>query len=132
MNVIAQHLFEIKYNPLNMDGEDGYKIVEFKNEDNTEQSTKNVRKRGSIKALKKKARLTRGKLQKGIAGPWPEWRASEFKQWDQYQAQGTLGKPQKLPPGSNLLNMIWTYMIKPDGTKKAEQSVMDHQSNKAP
>ena len=29
------------------------------------------------------------------------------------------GTPQPLPQGANLLNMIWTYAIKDDGTKKA-------------
>ena len=59
------------------------------------------------------------KLLKGEAGPWIDWENSEYKQWDQYKAQGTLGLPQKLPKGANLLNMIWTYLIKTNGTKKA-------------
>ena len=117
MNVIAKHLYDIKYDPFTMTAEDGYKFIDFKIPEPPQPPKQ--RKRGSIKALKKKSRLTRGKLQKGMAGPWSDWQQSEFKQWDQYNNQGTFGPPQKLPHGANLLNMIWTYLIKDDGTKKA-------------
>ena len=50
---------------------------------------------------------------------WPNWKASEFKQLDQYETQQTFGPPQTLPPGANILNLLWTYLIKDCRTKKA-------------
>jgi hypothetical protein len=44
---------------------------------------------------------------------------SEFKQLDQYYSQGTFGKPCIQPKGANLLPLLWTYLIKDCGTKKA-------------
>ncbi len=70
-----------------------------------------------IAALKKRKKLTRKFLQK--QDDWNDWYQSEHKQLDQYEAQGTLGAPCVLPPGANLLPLLWTYMIKDDGTKKA-------------
>ena len=62
-------------------------------------------------------RLTRRKLKN--MPTWKEWRSSEHKQLDQYQDQGMFGKPCKLPPDANVLDLLWTYVIKTDGTKKA-------------
>lgn len=50
---------------------------------------------------------------------WEDWRQSEFKQLDQYQAQNTFGKPEPRRPGTNVLDLLWTYLIKDDGTKKS-------------
>ena len=50
---------------------------------------------------------------------WPDWQQSEFKQLNQYEQQTTFGLPCKLPAGANLLPLLWTYMIKDCGTKKA-------------
>ena len=62
-------------------------------------------------------RLTRAYLQR--CADWDDWAKSEFKQLDDYRKQKMFGEPQPLPPGANLLPLIWTYVIKPDGTKKA-------------
>ena len=67
--------------------------------------------------LKKQPKLTRRTLQE--RDDWDEWKASEFKQLDQYRDQETFGKPCPLPKGANLLPLLWTYLIKDDGTKKA-------------
>ena len=50
---------------------------------------------------------------------WDDWQQSEFKLMDQYHDQETFGPPQALPEGSNVLNLLWTYIIKDDGRKKA-------------
>eukprot|EP00979_Chaetoceros_neogracilis_P017170 scaffold10184_cov431-Chaetoceros_neogracile.AAC.1 len=61
--------------------------------------------------------MTRRILQK--QDDWPDWENSEFKQLDQYEDQSTFGEPQSKPPGANLLSLIWVYLIKDDGRKKA-------------
>ena len=50
---------------------------------------------------------------------WSDWQQSEFKQLNQYEQQNTFGLPCRLPKGANLLPLLWTYMIKDCGTKKA-------------
>lgn len=65
MNVIAQHLFDIKYNPFELpEMKDGYKLIQIAN-NNTSNTTTNKKKHGSIKAVKKRARLTHGKITQG-------------------------------------------------------------------
>ena len=64
-----------------------------------------------------KPRLTRAFLKR--QADWMDWALSEFKQLNQYHAQGMFGDPVRRPPASNVLPLIWTYLIKPDGTKKA-------------
>lgn len=72
----------------------------------------------SIFSLKKQRKLAL-KILQGQAD-WHEWQASEFKQLDHYKDQHTFGEPQERPQGSNLLNLIWCYMMKQDdGRKKA-------------
>ena len=73
----------------------------------------------SVKAqvMKKRSKLTRSKLMK--QEDWNDWEKSEFKQLNQYEAQGTFGDPCVYPAGENLLPVVWTYLIKDDGTKKA-------------
>lgn len=62
-------------------------------------------------------RLTRRKCKNDIN--WPEWQKSEHKQLDQYENQKMFGKPCPLPPGANVLDLLWTYLIKDDGRLKA-------------
>ena len=50
---------------------------------------------------------------------WPDWKASENKQLDAYATQDMFGEPCELPPDSNVLPLLWTYLVKVDGTKKA-------------
>ena len=64
-----------------------------------------------------KPRLTRAFLRR--QSDWMDWSLSEFKQLNQYHAQDMFGDPIQRPPGCNVLPLIWTYLIKNDGTKKA-------------
>mmetsp|Transcript_14552 Transcript_14552/g.20797 ORF Transcript_14552/g.20797 Transcript_14552/m.20797 type:complete len:1557 (+) Transcript_14552:1335-6005(+) len=50
---------------------------------------------------------------------WPEWRQSQFKQLQQYADQQMFGDPEPLPPDANALYLLWTYVLKVNGTKKA-------------
>ena len=50
---------------------------------------------------------------------WMDWSVSEYKQLNQYHAQDMFGDPVRRPPNCNVLSLIWTYLIKSDGTKKA-------------
>ena len=62
-------------------------------------------------------KLTRRKLKNG--NNWKDWQDSEYKQLDQYHDQKMFGNPCQLPAGANVLDLLWTYLIKTDGTKKA-------------
>ena len=64
-----------------------------------------------------KPRLTRAFLKR--QSDWMDWALSEFKQLNQYHAQGMFGDPTRCLPQCNVLPLIWTYLIKSDGTKKA-------------
>jgi hypothetical protein len=71
-----------------------------------------------IRALKKTPRkLTRRYLLK--QPDWDDWKSSEHKQLNQYESQGTFSEPCPLPDGANCLPLLWTYLIKDCGTKKA-------------
>jgi len=50
---------------------------------------------------------------------YPEWKQSQYKQLDQYETQGMFGEPMQMPTGTGASFMLWTYMIKMCGTKKA-------------
>lgn len=67
----------------------------------------------------RKHKLTRRKLQRLPEDEWKIWEASEHKQLDQYEQQEMFGTPCPLPPGANCLPLLWTYLIKDDGRKKA-------------
>jgi hypothetical protein len=38
---------------------------------------------------------------------------------DQYMAQGMFGAPMPLPKNANVFRMLWTYLLKIDGTQKS-------------
>ena len=121
MNVIGKHLWELSNDPeWTEDIENALPLLECVRKDQmdlTPADRKKLLDLLSITSLKKQRKLTRRILQ-GQAD-WHEWQASEFKQLDQYEDQHTFGEPQERPHGSNLLNLIWCYMIKDDGRKKA-------------
>jgi len=50
---------------------------------------------------------------------WMDWSISEYKQLSEYHTQGMFGAPVHPTRSSNILPLIWTYLIKSDGTKKA-------------
>ena len=64
-------------------------------------------------------KLTRRILQK--QQDWEEWKASEKIQLDLYEQQGMFGEPGPLPTNGeyNVLPMIWSYLVKTCGRKKA-------------
>ena len=82
-------------------------------------------KYGTIRAAKailpknrrNSTKLTRRKLKK--LPVWNLWQQSEFKQLDQYKDQQMFGEPCPLPHGANVLDLLWTYNVKVDGTRKA-------------
>jgi deoxyuridine 5'-triphosphate nucleotidohydrolase len=76
----------------------------------------------------KTKRLTRKKL-KG-SDDWDTWKLAEWQQLDQYLEQKMFGKPCRLPPNANVLNLIWCYNIKDDGRKKARMVCNGKPSNK--
>ena len=64
--------------------------------------------------------FTRKQLQK--RSDWKDWEASEFLQLEQYLRQNMFGDPGPLPSDGSeysVLPMIWVYLIKTDGRKKA-------------
>ena len=63
--------------------------------------------------------LTRTKLIK--QDDWKQWESAEKDQLDLYETQKMFSKPTKLPNqhGINVLAMIWVYLIKTCGRKKA-------------
>ena len=131
MNIIGQHLWDIKYEPEWNEKEKDETVIDTQEINHMNDDLKSTMKmlqayivatkkdkKGILKMVKKKRKkLTRRFLQK--QDDWVDWRKSEHKQLDQYESQGTFSKPTKLPEGSNLLPLLWTYLIKDDGRKKA-------------
>lgn len=127
MNIIGKHLWEISHSPAwnkNVDDElvapiviDNNKPNQVKRKYMTRARMKNKLPLIKTAVIKRPKKLTRRYLIQ--QDDWDNWRKSEHKQLDQYHNQGTLSKPTKLPKGANLLPLLWTYLVKDDGTKKA-------------
>ena len=49
-----------------------------------------------------------------------DWENSKFKQLNQYHAQAMFEEHTLPPQRSNILTLIWTYLVKQDGTKKSQ------------
>ena len=62
-------------------------------------------------------KLTRRILQQ--VEDWADWLKSEALQLALYDQQIMFEPPVPRPPGANVLNLLWTYLIKPCGRKKA-------------
>ena len=105
LNIIAQHIKEMKV-------DDDERTVTQKKYLQAIMPQLKV-----LKSSKKKAKLTRRILKS--QKDWNDWRNSEHKQLDQYEAQGMFSEPQQIPKETNSLPFMWTYVIKDDGTKKA-------------
>ena len=73
--------------------------------------------KSSTKTIKQQNKLTRKTVEQ--REDFQLFVDSETKQLDQYEAQNTFGKPQQLPKGANLLKLLWVYVLKDDGTRKA-------------
>lgn len=48
-----------------------------------------------------------------------EWKTKRYKMLDDYHQQGMFSAPMKKPKNANVHHMLWRYLIKQDGTKKA-------------
>ena len=127
MNVIGKHLYEISNSPewsKAVEEELVLPVEEDKADKLSKLQKKKVRKHElwlrmndlpswyKIAAIKKRRKLTRRYLM--AQDGWEDQKQSEFKQLNQYEAQGMLGAPCSLPKGANLLPLIWTYLIKDD------------------
>ena len=117
LSTISGHLHSITYNLPNIKPHP----LQSSKEPSTS-TTPTIRKvtakQGILPKNKRKAnRLTRRKLK--LQENWPLWQASEFKQLNQYENQDTFGLPCPLPPGANVLDLLWTYLVKDCGTLKA-------------
>ena len=127
MNLIASHLWELRHKPeWDIEATESIITPYVLNKD----STVKAKHKSKVKFLyshptinqmssniKIPKKLTRRYLLQ--QDDWDQWQQSEFKQLDQYRSQGTLGEPTTLPKGANLLPLLWTYLIKDDGTRKA-------------
>jgi hypothetical protein len=73
---------------------------------------------GVLNYITSAMKLTRGKL---LQGPeWTEWHKSEWKQLDQYEAQGMFGEPIKIKSMDTVFRLVWTYNVNAlDQRKKA-------------
>ena len=50
---------------------------------------------------------------------WGNWAKSKEQYLNSYHNQGMIGLPVKLLPQANVLSLLWTYVVKPDGTRKS-------------
>ena len=120
LRVLGKHLYELRdesklSEPL--DNEEATSIINAVHStlDNTlPHSHKKV-----TKPKKKPGKLTRRILKK--SQDWDDWFKSEEKQLDAYEKQEMFGKPCRLPKNANVLDFLWTYIVKldRDKTKKA-------------
>ena len=129
LNVIGEHLWQLHNDPeWRKDVEESLPILEVMKKDTLSElssedkaafehlifKAKGVKKPISLKQQKK---LTRRILKQ--LPDWEDWKFSEFKQLDQYHDQDTFGKPEPCPNSANLLSLLWCYLVKDDGRKKA-------------
>ena len=122
MNVLGEHLWELRHDPKwNEALEEALPCLEVMKKDTyheLSQSEKELLHRTlKTASVKKQRKLTRKLLQQ--RPDWKEWEESEFKQLDQYHDQETFGEPEPQPRGANLLSLLWCYLVKDDGRKKA-------------
>ena len=126
---ISSHLHSIKYNQPNQRPQPTTKPTTSSQSPSTP-SIKVTKALQSIlpKNKRKANKLTRRKLK--LQENWPLWLNSEWRQLDQYEDQQTFGLPCELPIGANVLDLLWTYLIKTDGTLKARCVCNGQPSNK--
>ena len=108
LNHIGQHLFTLNHD-MDWLSEERYQAAV-----SASRATPSVLPKNKRRGLK----LTCKKLK--MQDNWDDWQKFEHKQLDQYAAQKTFGTPCHPPPKSNILPLLWTYIIKDDGTKKTQ------------
>ncbi len=105
LNIIAKHLKEAYPRPcvhqLNADEPASTDHVACNGQPNLD-----IGKSFTLKELKKRA-------------DWSEWRQARYEMLDNYKNQGMFGAPQERPKGANVHHMLWRYLIKHDGRRKA-------------
>ena len=135
LNIIGRHLWEIKNDPV-WHTKVNEELVVFPTETahihalkSTNKKKLNMNKQWSelhsmpnwykLNTVQpnRRRKLTRRKLL--LQDDWTDWQKSEQKQLDQYHSQGTFSEPCPYPKGENVLPLLWTYLIKDCGTKKA-------------
>ena len=104
LNTIAAYLQEMKYDE---------EFIELGIDSNTDILIINLLN----KKRKNNAQFTRPELKR--RQDWKGWEASEYKQLDLYEMQNMFGKPCRRSPHANIINLLWAYSIKTDGTKKS-------------
>ena len=124
LNIISDHIWDLRYNPeWHAEAEDALPILEVIRKEGTYE---NLPEQDKVKlqdvllkaaSVKKQRKLTRRILKE--LPDWKDWQQSEFKQLDQYHDQDTFGEPEPRPKGANLLSLLWCYLVKDDGRKKA-------------
>ena len=102
LNILAAYLQEIKFDETILDHDLETPILNL------------IKVKHKSKGM---AQFTRKQLKQ--RDDWNDWISSEHKQLNLYDMQNMFGKPMKAPPKANILNLLWTYGIKSDGTKKA-------------
>ena len=135
LNIIGRHLWEIKNDPQWQQKIDEELVILPHNTSQIKKLTINNHKKLNknrlwsdmrrlpnwykLKTVKtnRRMKLTRRKLL--LQPDWNDWKLSEEKQLNQYESQGTFGAPCPYPKGENVLPLLWTYLIKDCGTKKA-------------
>ena len=127
LSTIAKHLHNIKHDRHSNNNTNISKVVSSESQTkryllkmlHAVASHRTVRAAKAILPKNKRSstKLTRRKLKN--LPEWNDWLKSEFKQLDQYKEQQMFGEPCPLPPDSNVLDLLWTYVIKENGTKKA-------------
>ena len=63
-------------------------------------------------------KLTRNKLQK--QEDWNLWKIAEYQQLNQYKSQNMFVEPVQRPKDANILPLIWVYVYKTNGVRKAK------------
>ena len=120
LNTIGMHLHEMRSSEqyLDIEENDMEPFIRFLQSDpNRELTNLPVTIKPKMKKKKVATQFSRKQLQK--RDDWDVWHASETTQLNNYELQGTFGKPIPRPLNANILNLLWTYMIKTDTTKKA-------------
>ena len=113
MNIIARHIHD-----ANTDHKTNQGVTRTLNHDPTPNNpTESQQKAFTLSQLRKRE-------------DWPDWQNSRYKQLDQYMEQGMFSDPMQLPQGANALHMLWTYVLKTCGTKKARMVCNGHPRQK--
>ena len=118
LNILAEHQYELK--------QQAHIVAKhvYHDEESHEKFESIVRKLGNedeksnqIQENYVPDKLTRKYLMK--QKDWLDWKMSEFKQLQQYEQQQMFGPPEPRPSKANILSLLWTYLVKADGTKKS-------------